>query len=126
MAAADADALDCDFAEVYGIVDRSSLPPLKAAVLAGGLFSSEKIGRIRRKYAGARYSTDTLLLAAAADRLSTLVWFKTKDAQKKRNRPASILAELIDEKETKDTLAFDSAEEFEAEMARRRAAGNRE
>ena len=121
MSATVADDLDCDFAEIYHICDRRSVPPKTAAVLAGGLLTSPVNGRIKRKITGQRFGADTQLLAAIADRLSTLVWFQTKDGQKNRNRPESILAKLIDEREHDDAQAFASAEEFEAERERRRA-----
>ena len=124
MEAQDADDLDCDFAEIYGIIDRRSVPPLKAAVLAGGLFSSERNGRIKRRYGGRHATPEQLLLAGMADRLSVLVWQNTKDGARNRNRPESILAELIDEgtekRTDKETERFATAGEFEAEMARRR------
>lgn len=119
MSANDADDLDCDFAEIYGITDRLSLPPLKAAVLAGGLFSSERKGRLRRKYGGKEIPAEQLLLAGVADRLSVLIWQQTKDGRRNRNQPASILAKLIDEEPENKTLSFSSAEEFEAERTRR-------
>ena len=122
MAARDADELDCDFAEIYGIIDRRSVPPAKAAVLAGGLFSCERGTRIRRKYSGAKLSLTEWLLAGIADSARLLVWFKTKDGQKNRNRPESILAKLIDGPDEEQSEVFETAEEFEAERARRGAA----
>ena len=67
---------------------------------------------------GHKVDVETLIIASAVDRLSTLVWFQTKDGEKGRNRPAS-LVELLTAKETKkDTVVFDSPEAFEAERAR--------
>ena len=71
---------------------------------------------------GQKIDNETALLAAIADRLSMLVWFQTKDGQKNRNRPYSILARLICEEQKendKDFQVFRTPEEFEA--ARRRA-----
>ena len=121
MAARDADELDCDFAEIYGIIDRRSVPPAKAAVLAGGLFSSDRSTRMKRKHTGQRVSLTEWLLADLADSARLLVWSKTKDAEKNRNRPESILAKLIDGPEEERSEAYENAEEFEAERARRRA-----
>ena len=82
MVAVDEEALICDFAETYNILDWRELPCRTAAILASGLRNDS---RIKMKINGMRYSTDTLLLASACDRLSFLVWAKTKDGQKGRN-----------------------------------------
>jgi hypothetical protein len=60
----------------------------------------------------------TLLLASAVDRLSTLVWSKTKDAEKGRHRPGSIVALLTDRKKPSENVLFDTPEAYEAERAR--------
>lgn len=69
-----------------------------------------------------KVDTITLLAAAAVDRLSVLVYANTKDAQRHRNVPKSIVEEL-----TKDTekpkaktgmLTFSSGAEFEAARAK--------
>ena len=68
---------------------------------------------------GAKIGSDTALLAAAVDRLSLLVWSKTKDAEKNRNKPKSMLAMLLKDDRPKDDLEkFDTAEEFEAARKR--------
>ena len=112
MAAKDPDALDCDFAEVYGVLDREALPPKKAAALACGLSPDS---RIRRKLNGQRWPMNTLLTAMATDRLGELVWTKTKDGQRGRNRPKSILRMLTEDpkKNEPESLSFDTPEEFE-------------
>lgn len=51
------------------------------------------------------------MLAAAVDRLGLLVWAQTKDAQKGRNRPKSLLDELTKASD-RQVVAFDTAEEF--------------
>ena len=69
---------------------------------------------------GTKVETDTALLAAAVDRLSMLVWAKTKDAPKGRNKPKSILGYLTKEERAKsdDLMLFDNAEDFEAARKR--------
>ena len=69
--------------------------------------------RIKMKKAGIKQPIETLLLAAAVDRLSVLVWSKSKDAQSGTNRPASIFAKLIGSERENNTKLYDSAEEFE-------------
>ena len=80
----DETALICDFAETYHIYDYRAMPLRTVAALAAGL---RRNSRIMIKMSGVGVDPDTLLLAAAVDRLSFLAWVKTKDGQKNRNRP---------------------------------------
>ena len=119
MVSTDESALICDFAETYHILDYRALPLRLAAVLASGLRDNSRIMMIMKE---AKVERNTMLLAAAVDRLSMLVWAKTRDATKNRNRPKSILDILTGTINTNDDLqTFDTAEEFEA--ARRRILG---
>ena len=116
MVVTDESALICDFAETYHILDYKGLPLTLAAALASGLRDES---RIKMKLSGARIDKTTALLAAAVDRLSMLVWAKTKDAEKNRNRPKSMLALLLKQDGPKDDMEkFDTAEEFEAARKR--------
>lgn len=117
MVTTDENALVCDFAETYHVIDWRALPVRLAAILAAGLRDDS---RIKVKLSGQRYPFGTLLLAAAVDRLSTLVYFQTKDAQKGTNKPHLILDSLQGVKED-DAVVFDSIEDFET--ARRRLIG---
>lgn len=108
------DALICDFAETYHVLDYRGLPLKLAATLAAGLPSDS---RIKRYIGGQKQKTDTILLAATVDALNTLVWFKTEDGQKGRNRPVSVLRELAEEKED-DLTEFGSIEAYEAARKR--------
>lgn len=68
------------------------------------------------KFAGQKVNIDTLLLALTVDKLAMLYWTKTKDAEKGRNRPASLF-EVLSGKEKEpeaDLETFESIEEFEA------------
>jgi hypothetical protein len=110
----DETALICDLAETYGILDWRALPLKTAAALSSGLRENS---RIKMKIAGVQADQETLLLAAAVDRLSLLVWAKTKDGMNGRNKPDSIYEQMIrrPEEEKKDeTIAFDNAEAFRA------------
>lgn len=109
MTAVDEDALICDFAEVYHIYDYRKLPLRYAAILACGLRDDS---RIKMAVSGSDVPTGIILQAIAADALNWLVWSKTKDAQRNRNRPKS-LVDLITRKQTSDIEAFTSPEEFE-------------
>lgn len=90
--------MTCDLAEVYHIFDAGAIPDAQLATLLCGL---PEDSRLMRAMSGRRASTSEMLLAAIADRLSTLVWFKTEDGLKGRNRPASILERLTREREEK-------------------------
>lgn len=118
MIRADETALICDLAETYGVMDWRALPLQTAAALSSGLRDDS---RIKMKISGMPADRLTLLLAVMADRLGFLAWAKTKDAEKGKNRPKSIVAALMhkDEEPDKDFRTFRTPEEFEA--ARKRA-----
>lgn len=109
MIAEDEDALACDFAETYQILDFRELPARKAAQLACGLRHD---ARIKMRMAGLTVDVKTLLMAMIADAARVLVWLNTKDAMDGKNQPKSIAAMLAGEKT--QGAGFDSAEEFEA------------
>lgn len=108
--ALDEDALICDFAETYHVLDYEALSPLLAARLFLGLRDT---ARINLRRAGMTTTADRLLSAIIADRLGLLVWSKTKDAQRGRGRPASIAERLTTPQET-GVKGFDTADAFEA------------
>lgn len=111
MIKSDEDALICDLAETYQIYDYRQLPPTRIAVFSLGLKSES---RIKMSLNNQSVPIDTLLLAGISDRLSTLVWFKTEDGQKGKNRPPSMVDLLTGNKtETKkDVIIFNSGEDF--------------
>ena len=115
MVATGEDDLICDFAEVYHVYDWRSIPVKLAATLAAGLPDNS---RSMKRLTGLPCGMDTLLLAAIADRLSLLVWAKTKDAQKGRKKPQMITEGLLKKSEKKDIESFSDVDSFEA--ARRR------
>lgn len=58
-------------------------------------------------------TTDTMLSAIACDYLAKLWWAKTEDAEHGRNKPISILSQLLeDNAENNEKDGFDSVEEF--------------
>ena len=115
MLAVDRTALICDLAETYGILDYKVLPVETLAALSVGLRENS---RIKMKLSGAKVKPDFLLLAAAVDRLSLLVWSKTKDAEKGRKRPKSLVEVLNGKKKESDVMAFNTAEEWEHAKAK--------
>ena len=111
MLARDEQALICDFAETYHVFDWKALRPSLAATLAVGLRDDS---RIKMQLSGLHVPPDRLLLAAAVDRLSLLVWMETKDGQKGRNRPPSIVESMTTEKHVDDAQTFKDADAYEA------------
>lgn len=117
MITADNDALICDFAETYHIYDYRALPLSLVATLACGLGENS---RIRRSMSGQTLTVEAMLLAMLVDRTGLILWTQTKDAQKGRNRPKSVLEQLLAgaDSNKEDIETYSSIEEFEAERRR--------
>lgn len=110
MLSTDADAVVCDFAETYHILNLRALPLRLAATLAFGL---REDSRIKMKLAGTKVSTDTMLMAAIADRTGLLVWQNTEDGRKNRKRPKSFAAMLNSAgNDTEQVIGFKTGEDF--------------
>lgn len=59
-------------------------------------------------------TTDQMLLAEIVDGMNLLLWTKTKDATKGRNKPKSLLQSLLKNQENKDEYeVFKDGKEFE-------------
>lgn len=110
MLRTDEDAVICDLAETYQIYNYKELPPLTVALFCDGLRDD---ARIKLKMSGQRVKMNTLLLASIVDRLSILVWSKTKDGQKGRNQPKSIVDSINNPIREKEGMSFNTGEEFE-------------
>lgn len=106
----DEDAVICDLAETYRIYNYKDMPPEKVAIFCNGLRDDS---RIKMKMSGQKVKLDTMLLASTVDRLSLLVWAKTKDGQKGRNKPKSLVDGINKPVKVKEELAFTTGEEFE-------------
>lgn len=103
----DKEALICDLAETYHIYDFESLPLTKIAILAKGL---REDARIKMKMSQSKFNVKESLLAGILDRLTLILYSKTKDAEKGKNYPKL----LLDEAEKKEDLqGFMSSEDFE-------------
>ena len=107
MVGLDEDALTCDFAEVYHVLDWRALPARMAATLAMGLGQES---RIMRQLSGVPVTIQTLLLAAITDALHVLVWQNTKDGAKGRNKPTLIAEKLMETQH--EEIGFDTVEDF--------------
>jgi hypothetical protein len=112
MIAADEDALTCDFAEIYHVIEWRALPVRTAAVLAFGLSEDS---RIKRKLSKMAITIGTMLQATTADCLRLILWQNSVDGSKGINKPSSILEQLTGDNKPKeqDFVTFDSPEEFE-------------
>ena len=109
MVAADEDALRCDFAQVYHVLDYRRLPLRTAAVFAQGL---PEDSRIMRRLSGARVDLRTALLARLVDGVMTLVWQQTKDGHNGRNPPRSVFDILMGGGDNEKPRAYASAADF--------------
>lgn len=80
-----------------------------AAILCFGLRDDS---RTKMHIAGIKLTLERTLFAKIADELAFQSWAKTKDGQKNRNRPQSILKSLLESKTEDKIEVFDNAEEF--------------
>lgn len=109
MIETDEDALICDFAETYNVLNYKALPLNLAATLAVGLRADS---RIMLKMSHQKIDYNVILRAAILDRLSFLAWSKTKDAEMGKNRPESIASKLMEEPKENDVVAFEDENEL--------------
>lgn len=115
MLKVDEDAIICDLAETYNIYDYRQLPVSKAAVFVCGLRADS---RIMMKISDSKLPLDTLLLAGVADRLSIMLWQNTKDGQKGKNQPVSIVDQLTKKQIEREEVSFESGKDFELAKAK--------
>lgn len=114
--AKDADALACDMAQTYQVYSLEQVPLRTYAMLAVGLGSDSRIGRA---ITGSRVPDAMLMQAAILDGINILIWMQTKDGQKNRNRPTSIVERLTEPPAPKVQIrTFESGEEFMRERER--------
>lgn len=97
----------CDLAEVYGIFDYKSLPVPLLITLVTGLRADS---RVMMAISGQTLNLNEFLMATIIDRLNLLLWAKTKDAEKGRNRPKSIIENFT---RNNDVSSFRNKEDFE-------------
>lgn len=102
------DALICDFAETYHILDYKRLPLGLVASLAAGLRDNSRSKMILNDE---RLTIEQVLLATMVDSILLLAWTRTKEAEKVTCRPPSVLDKLLNTK--KEESAFASGKEFD-------------
>ncbi len=84
-------------------------------------FGLKDDSRIKMKLNGMEVPFETMLLASAVDRLSTLVWQQTKDGMDGKNYPLSIVAMLTNaqpNKENSNVTSFATGKDFMKERER--------
>jgi len=102
--------VECDLAEAYGIHDYTAYTARHIAVLVGGLSDGS---RTKMALRGDKLTQDQILTAAIADNVALCRWLLSTDGAKGRNRPASVLAILTDDKKKEsDAIAYDTPEDF--------------
>lgn len=100
----------CDLAQYYGIYDYHAYKPSYIYILVDGL---QDDSRFKLKLNGMKTTMDTMLSAIACDYLAKLWWSKTEDAGHGRNKPISILSQLLEDNADKNKKdGFNSVEEF--------------
>lgn len=106
------DEVICDLAETYHILDYKKLPPSLVATLVVGLDDS---ARIKRKISKTKLTLEQSLLAFVADGINILIWQKTKDGYKGKNKPESIYKKLmgLDKKQKEELMSFNTVEDYE-------------
>ena len=102
--ASDRDALVCDMAETYGVLDMTALPVTLLATLAAGLGEDS---RSRRALSGTPVAANTLLLAAIVDSLAGILGALTGA------KPAKSMVQALTGDDPEGPLStFDSGEDF--------------
>ena len=104
------DAIVCDMAETYGILNIKGLPVQKLATLVLGLRDNS---RMKIMISGTKADTQTILLASILDAVALLVWFGSKDGQNGVNRPKSVLNVIMGREEQGQYKTFATVEDFE-------------
>lgn len=107
--------LKCDMAETYQIhiIDWYN-PPYPISYLADLAFGLGENSRIKRKMSNVRLTLTESLQAVMIDKLSVLIWQKTKDGMKGRNIPESIYRKLegLDDNKKAELQKFETEEDF--------------
>ena len=65
------------------------------------------------KIAGIKITLEQTLLARIVDELTFQSWAKTKDGQKNRNRPKSVLKTILEEKKEDQNETFLTPDDFD-------------
>jgi len=101
----------CDLAETYHLFNYQEYSPLLVGTLVFGL---DRNSRVKMDISESKITLERMLLAKIVDELRFISWSKTTDAQRKKNRPKSILRNLLGKEEEKEQYdTFETYEEFQ-------------
>jgi hypothetical protein len=109
------EALKCDMAETYHIyITDWYNPPFPLSFIADLACGLGDSSRIKRKIANVKLTLSETLQAVMIDKLSILIWQRTKDGTKGRNLPDSVYRKLegLDDRKKEDLRSFSSEEEY--------------
>jgi hypothetical protein len=104
------DELICDLAETYHVLHFKELSPEMVATLCFGLRPES---RVKMKVSNSKITLTQTLIARMVDELTFQSWAQTKDGQKNRNRPESVLMALTKEPE-EEVVSFFTADDFKS------------
>ena len=99
----------CDLAETYHIYNYKECQPLLVGTLVFGLRDDS---RVKMFLSGQKQLLDRILMARMVDELSFLSWANSKDGQKNRNRPKSVLQSLLGIEKKEEYATFEDFDEF--------------
>lgn len=99
----------CDIVQYYHIIDYKGLSPTLVATLLVGLPNDS---RVKMALSGQKLTLEQTLLAKISDDLAFIAWAQTEDARKNRNRPKSVLQELLGEHKREKLVSL-TEEEFD-------------
>ena len=102
-------AFICDMAETYHILNYKELDVKLCATLAAGLRPDS---RIKTKLVGGVYIPEETFREMVIDLLNVILWTKTKDAEKGRNYPASIVTRIKQNTNKEKVQGFSSGDAF--------------
>lgn len=108
----DEEAVICDMAQTYGVMDMYALPPSLFATLACGLPDDS---RIKTRLSGARVGYRDMVLSKISDTLGYLLYTVQAAFGGKPKDPGSLVELLTGKEEDRKTVAFTSYEDFEKE-----------
>lgn len=75
-------------------------------------FGLHEDSRVKMHFSNQKIPTDRILLARITDELAFQSWAQTKDAQRNRNRPKSILQAMLGTDKKEEYVTFESMDEF--------------
>lgn len=112
MLGIDRDAVICDLAETYHVLDYKNVPIMTLAALCAGLHDDS---RIKTRMMGVHRIDPSFALVRAADMLAIINYSLTA---KQGAKPPTLYQDIMMGKQQEKTSGFASIEEFEAARKR--------